>query len=122
MDFDLEYHKIILDSHYNSIKLYKKSLKYKKLLCVVQVLCIFYYTSFFIIDYNKERYFMFSVYFIVMIAWCAMLYINIKSIKEEKIKIKNHEVLYYDELKIVDYSKYIKDQRSKKLLKLKIFK
>jgi hypothetical protein len=59
------------------------------------------------------------LYILLLFLWTALLFITIKGMKKEKVKLNEYKKLQLEELKIVDYPKYIKEQRRDKLKRIK---
>lgn len=113
-NFDINYS--LLDCYENSCKLYSKRIKYNKILISLCILLICYYTVRTIMSiYNWNV--IFDI--ILLVIWLINILLNKKQLKNNKIKLKDNQDLYENALKIVDYPKYIKDQRVKKLKQLK---
>lgn len=55
----------------------------------------------------------------ISVVWFSGAILMYYTIKQRKIGLKENKILYDEELKIVDYTKYIKENRLKKLKKLK---
>lgn len=118
--YELEFHQNRLHLYDNIIKDYESGIKRLKffiifyifntiLYCWITSLSILSSKSIWIIITNS----------VITIIWFSGAMLMLYSIKQRKIALKEHQISYDEELKIVDYPKYIKDDRLKKIKKLK---
>ena len=110
-DFEILQHKYQLTFYESIIKSQKNQIKYNKINIIIFSLN---YTSFCFLSFHVSIF-----YFIYCSIWAILIFICIKNIKLLRKKLKINIELYYNELKIVDYSKYLKEQRKLKLQKIK---
>jgi len=61
-------------------------------------------------------------YSVFIIIWCLAIYFTLKTIKKQRIEVSESINDYYELLKTLDYSSYIKEMRTKKLKKIQKFK
>ena len=117
MNENLEFHKIQLEYYNTYLKIQKKSIRWN---IVYAGLCLLNFFVYIPIKFTNN--WLFYFYILVSISWSVIIFITIKSIKTKKLQVKINEKLYEEELKIVDYKQYIKNQRLEKLKKLKTSK
>lgn len=117
---DIENSLLILDE--KLLKSSKKSLRISFFLMSLSAFLTVTY-SYICINYYIDNIFNFSFWanLACLFMWIFQFGLNIKTYKNSKINVKNFTKKYYSQLKKVNYPKYIKEQRIKKLKKLKIF-
>lgn len=117
-EFEKYQHEHLLD-HYKSMnKTISRKITWQKWyigLCVFNAITF----TFNAIKYFNNKSFIFLIYGILIFAWIGLSYWTNKTIKKDKISLKNYQNLEIEELKILDYPKYLKTERTKKLKKLK---
>ena len=113
--FDIEIRKIQMTYHESIIKSLRKQIKWSK---AYIGLCIFNTLSFVYNGFEKSNSIS-ILYFIGCLIWVVLIFLTISNIKNQKIQLKNSIESYNEELKIIDYPKYLKEQRTLKLKKLK---
>jgi hypothetical protein len=59
------------------------------------------------------------IFFITTFIWITLIFTTNKKITDKKVSLKEYIKKYDDQLKIVDYPKYLKTQRTQKLNKIK---
>jgi hypothetical protein len=108
-DFESIYHKAILKSHESSINIFKRGNKFHYMM---------FFASIFFITWHIIVY---SSYFnlITIGIWVFSFFLNLFYIKRNNKKIKEYKLKYDEELKNVDYKKYIREKRVKKLKRIK---
>ena len=106
----------LLECYDDSCKVYAKKIKWNK---INIGLYIFNALTFTFNTINNIEHWYSIIYGICVIAWIVGAYFITKTIKSNKVTLKANQDLYDETLKIVDYPRYIKDQRTKKLNKLK---
>ena len=111
----------ILNRFNLEIKSIKKVIRYNiiSLILDLYLIIVYLYNSVNLINSNKIWTLSLLINIVCFIVWSVLLYISIIKFKKNKIKFKNKVKEYYELLKIIDYPKYIKMQRIKKLKKLK---
>jgi hypothetical protein len=113
-DFIIE--KLILNGHKKSIKMTKNSILFNNIyigLCILNIVLEIFNI---IKDLNNWHSYL---WLIGITLWTFAIYVTIKTIKKQKIQQSKNINQYYDYLKELDYTAYIKEFRLKKLKKLK---
>jgi hypothetical protein len=113
-DFIIE--KLILNVHKKSIKMTKNSILFNNIyigLCILNIVLEIFNI---IKDLNNWHSYL---WLIGITLWTFAIYVTIKTIKKQKIQQSKNINQYYDYLKELDYTAYIKEFRLKKLKKLK---
>ena len=115
---DLEYHKSLLDLYDLNIKNYKKRKKWHIIYLFLCLLNAIIQSINIYSNILKDKSIIFAL--IATILWlCAASVTYFLNIRSTNKLIKENTELYNEKLKIVDYSKFIKEERTKKLKKLK---
>jgi len=100
------------------IKSVKREIKWKTAYIILVILNILIFSLNILIP-NTNNLIPIILFSIGTALWIMILYLNIKKLKELKIRKKDKINTYYRTLKEVDYPRFIKEQRIKKLKKLK---
>jgi len=116
------YEELKMQIHKTQLSYYESMIKFchRQILWDKGFIALYLFNEIFLC-YNSIKASSFSVsifYLITFILWIILLSVNIKNLKEHKEKLKKSIVLYNTELKIVDFPKYLKNQRMLKLKKL----
>lgn len=106
----------ILNNYRDWVIRYKKRIKWTK---TYMILCIFNTIIFTIVASQSETTWSIVMNTLSSISWLIIILITLKNLKILKNSLIDSEKNYYEELKRVDYTKYIKEQRTKKLSKIK---
>lgn len=118
-NIDLEFHKNLLVLYDNNIKSYRKRNKWHKIysyICLLNVIIQSINVYFKIINDKSGVVLGIIAAFLWLIAASVTYFLNIRSTNK---LLKENIKLYNEELKIVDYSKFIREERTNKLKKLK---
>ena len=110
---------MMLDLYQESIKISKRSIKFLKFQICFNSLMLLYYSTMAISYIFQNKIIIGILWLLLNTFWLSFVIKYIRDLKKEKIQQKYNLKIYYDELKIVDYPKYIKEQRTKKLKMLK---
>lgn len=115
-EIDIDVHKsILIDCNYD-LRYIKNKIKYLKIELLTRLWLIMLFTLNVMIQTNI---WLLSVFIILTILFIFFSFLTIKNIKKEIIS-KNKKINEINEqLKIIDYTTFIKEERSKKLMKLK---
>lgn len=103
---------ILLKSLENDVKRAKKNIKWIIFLISFNISFIILYTFLSFVNFS-----LMNILFVIL--WVIISYTNISTFKSLKKSLFSLENEYYTYLKKVDYPKYIKQQRNKKLKKIK---
>lgn len=118
MEEDLYFEKELLKSYEKQIHITKRGIFWEKAyigLCIINVISFLANTYKY---YNDNKWS--SLFFLLSsFMWIILIYFTNKNIKKQKILLTECLQSHDKQLQIVDYPKYLKTQRTKKLNKIK---
>lgn len=118
MNYEFYYENELLKSYERQVHVTKRSIKWDKIyigLCSFNVLS---FTANVFRYYNNDKWL--SLFFLITtFIWITLIFTTNKKITDKKVSLKEYIKKYDDQLKIVDYPKYLKTQRTQKLNKIK---
>lgn len=117
-NFDKILHKELLKNNNRLCDIITTRIKLNNILLFIHIIFIFSFSLIAIISFINGRFYYGLVYIFIILIWCVIIHLNKKTQKINKKTLKQYEELYEMELKIVDYKKYLSEQRLKKLKKI----
>ena len=115
-ELELELHKLNAMFLQGSIKILNRSINFYKRYLIFTIFMTLFNFYFIISNLINSKSYTTSV--IATILWLISDMFNLYFLNVQKKKLKKEVLQYDEEQKIIDYPKYIKDQRLKKLKKI----